>query len=220
MRIIHFIAALLFCLAVTAQVSEAFNYQGLLLNAGGNGIENKIVDFQISIYDAPSGLLYYTELQTVETHENGIFNFIIGEGTLVEGGLDEIDWFYSVPYIEVSYDLERDGSFISLGLQEFNAMPFCFYSKYISCLKGIDGEDGAVGPQGSSGPQGAQGAQGPQGATGQAGPSGISGLPILPLLSAPPANPAEGTIYMDNGNNRADQTPGLRYYDGSFWEDL
>ena len=221
MKKLNFIIAFLICHTIYGQVATGFNYQGLMLNASGNGVENKNVDFQVSIYaDGGGQILYYQEHQNVTTDENGIFNFVIGEGAPIAGALTDIDWLASVPSIEVSYDLNGNEEFQSLGFQEFNAIPFAFYSKYISCLPGLDGEQGPQGAQGAQGPQGPSGPQGNTGPQGATGVQGAPGIPVLPLLSTPPANSVEGTIYMDNGNNRQDQLPGFRYYNGTSWEDL
>lgn len=72
--------------------------------------------------------------------------------------------------------------------------------------------------------QGAEGAQGPQGAQGPTGPAGQTGLPgpapSYAMTSSAPNNPSAGAMYLDDGSNRADGTPGFRRWDGSNWTDL
>lgn len=204
---------------VSAQVSTAFNYQGLLLNAANNGVDGKIVDFVISINDGAQ-TTYYSEAQEVTTDENGIFNFVIGSGTPLSGNISDIDWLASVPFINIVYDLKDGNGEKDLGNNLFTAVPFALYSKYIYCLPGLQGERGLPGPQGNPGPQGPQGATGAQGATGWQGPEGWPGSPNMPLLDLAPDNAVEGTVYLDDGTNTGDGAPGFRYYDGAAWINL
>ena len=73
------------------------------------------------------------------------------------------------------------------------------------------------GPQGLTGISGPQGPQGPQGTQGL---PGLAGPQSLIMRSTPLTNPDLNDIYLDDGTNRADGTPGFRYYDGSNWIDL
>ena len=218
MKKLIFILTLLSTQFLAGQVPSAFSYQGLLVDNQGNGIINKDVTLNV-IISADINLTnnYYTEVHDVKTNDNGMITLNIGEGTPLQGAVSDIDWLLSVPYISINYDLNDGSGEQSLGTSQFNAVPFCFSSKYIICQDGPPGSTGAIGPQGS------QGLQGPSGLTGQAGlpgPQGPPGDAILPLLDTPPITAIEGTIYMDNGTNRSDALPGFRYFDGNNWIDL
>ena len=76
------------------------------------------------------------------------------------------------------------------------------------------GPDGPQGPEGDIGPPGEIGDQGAPGATGQ------DGIGLLMMDNIPPSGWFITPIYLDNGTNRADGLPGLRYLNGSDWIDL
>jgi len=202
--------------AVIAQTPDAFSYQGLLLNPDGYAIENKNVEFVISIND-DNGSSYYQEVQEITTDQNGVFNFIIGEGDALSGSMGSIDWLSSIPFISIDYDLLEGEGTQSLGNTRFNSVPFCFHSRYVVCQDGVAGLPGAPGAEG---PSGATGPTGATGATGPAGPAGVSGLPIMEIRSDVPDSFLEGTVYLDDGTNTEDGTPGFRYYDGTDWIQL
>jgi len=200
-----------------AQTPSAFSYQGMLLNEDGYGIDNKTADFIITISETNSSVnIYYQELQEVTTDQNGVFNINIGEGTSLQGTMDDVDWLASVPFIEVEYDLSDGQGSQSLGYTQFNSVPFCFHSKYVVCQQGPQGFPGQNGPAGPVGPVGppAPSGQSPQGA------QGPPGLPITEMLNATPAGSVEGTVYLDDGTNTEDGTPGFRYFDGTEWIQL
>lgn len=87
---------------------------------------------------------------------------------------------------------------------------------------GPEGPKGpSIGPQGPTGPAGIQGRAGATGLMGEMGMAGESGIPELSYRSVPP-HPDNERIYMDNGVNREDGIPGIRFYDFNLnrWVDL
>lgn len=113
-------------------------------------------------------------------------------------------------------------------------------------LVGPQGPEGPKGPQGPTGeptmnvgPQGPMGIQGPGGGpigpVGPAGFAGLAGTPGLPgaiglkgisfvdfaeMTNVVPTPSEDLNLYIDDGTNRADNKPGIRFYDGTSWIDL
>ena len=89
---------------------------------------------------------------------------------------------------------------------------------------GPEGPQGPPGPGG--GPQGPIGPAGPAGLAGSAGQQGAAGLPgssfadYAEMTNVVPTPSSELNLYVDDGTNRADGKPGLRYYNGTTWIDL
>ncbi len=87
---------------------------------------------------------------------------------------------------------------------------------------GVQGPKGpSIGREGPQGPPGVQGKAGATGAPGPTGPQGEAGIPKLSYRSVPPS-PFNERIYIDNGVNRVDGKPGIRFYDYNLsrWVDL
>lgn len=217
MKIFKIIIFFLLTQSIFGQVSSTFSYQGYLINNEGQAIKNSQVEFVISISkDDQNSEVYYNEVKDINTSDDGIFNLIVGEGIPVTGAFNDIDWLGGVPYITIEYDLNNGQGLQSLGTTRFNAVPFCFSSKYVVCQAGADGVQGPQGEQGERGQPGIAGWS----QDGRDGIDGVNGRPMLPLLNTPPTSQQEGTVYMDNGTNRTDGMPGFRYFDGSVWIDL
>jgi len=92
---------------------------------------------------------------------------------------------------------------------------------------GVEGPPGPQGPPGPPsfiiGPKGPLGETGPigiQGPEGAMGPQGLQGEFRQPMLSNPNSSPSANSIYLDDGTNREDGTPGFRIWDGNEWIDL
>ncbi len=202
-----------------AQSNEAFSFQGIILDDNSNPSSNQNIEMTSSIADNSSGQnIIYSEVHNIVTNDKGLFDIAIGSGVAITGAFADIDWLSYVPYIQITYKLNDGAEDITLEWTKFKSVPFCFSSKYIVCSDGVDGMQGATGPQG---PQGPTGPQGLTGVPSTDATNGANGIPVLPLLNIPPTtNIQEGSIYMDNGDNREDTAPGFRYYDGASWIDL
>jgi len=217
-KIIYVLIIGSFLTHLQAQSNEAFSFQGIILDNNGNPKGNQMIEMTSQIADSSNGQnIIYSEVHDIVTNDKGLFDIAIGNGVAIDGEFADIDWLSYIPYIQVTYNLNDGADGITLGWTKFKSVPFCFSSKYIVCS---DGVDGLPGPQGEQGPQGPQGPQGEQGFP-ISGQNGVNGIPVLPLLNTPPTtNIQEGSIYMDNGDNREDIAPGFRYYDGAGWIDL
>jgi len=204
-----------------AQSSDDFHYQGWLVDADGKEIANKEVTIYASITEDVNGSnTYMSETHEIVTDKKGTFNIIIGRGNTTSGNASDIPWLSGIPFIGIEYDLQNGEGIKTIGYQKFNVVPFCLYAKHTICQDGLDGLPGQTGATGATGPIGPiapTGATGPQGQDGEEGPAG---LPILEMSDISPSIAEEGQIYLDNGNNREDGSPGFRYYNGSSWIDL
>ena len=219
MKLIIYILFIVLTNSVSAQTG--FNYQGVLVDADGNGMAKRSAEFVFSISKNEDGNgLYYSESHILLTDENGMFNFVIGLGVAIQGDFSNVDWLASVPYIHIQYDINDGIGLRFLGSSQFNTVPFCFSSQLIVCQQGFPGIDGVQGPQGPRGPEGPPGPHGQPGPKGNAGPPGVTGLPVVPILSVEPSIPEIHQVYMDDGSNTENGEAGFRYYDGSSWIDL
>lgn len=92
---------------------------------------------------------------------------------------------------------------------------------------GVPGPPGPQGPPGPPsniigdiGPPGIAGIPGPIGPNGAFGPQGLAGLPVVEMTNLEPINPNVNDIYLDDGTNREDGTPGFRIFNGINWLDF
>lgn len=217
MKFIKILSILLMTQLAYGQFSQGMTYQGYLINGDGQGIAHKNVVINITVNG--NGTNYYSEEHTTLTDGKGVFSILIGDGSVTAGSMSDIDWLVSVPRLVIDYDLLDGKGIRSLGATQFQAVPFCFYSKSVACKDGGNGLPGPPGAQGPRGPVGAWGASGPQGQQGPPGEDGAPGQTITPIRSSAPSA-VVGTVYVDDGTSRADGQPGFRYYDGLNWIDL
>ncbi|MDW3211827.1 MAG: hypothetical protein R8N23_18300 [Reichenbachiella sp.] len=162
-----------------AQSPQAFKYQAVARDNAGNALNNRTVNFKISIRESSvSGNISYSETHLVTTSGNGLVQFEIGNGKILSGSFDEISWGDFNHFVEIGIDLDGGVNFISLGTSQLLSTPYALYAENSgSSIPGPVGPAGPKGEAGPIGPQGFAGSDGEDGAQGPAGPAGEQGIP-------------------------------------------
>ncbi|MFM1828891.1 MAG: hypothetical protein RL624_1132 [Bacteroidota bacterium] len=184
-KVLSLYILLLCCaLSVYAQLPNKFNYQGVVRNASGIPVSNQAVQLRISILDASAtGTLLYQEKHSVTTNQFGLYNVVIGAGTVLTGTFVSINWGFQDKYIKTEISTNNGLTFSNLGTSQLLAVPYAMFAGSTNTPgptgpqgpQGIQGVAGSTGPQGPQGPIGLTGPAGPQGPQGVAGPAGANG---------------------------------------------
>ncbi len=201
-----YLSLLTFILSVTfllGQAPQGINYQAVVRNANGTTVNNTAVGIQLRILQgSTTGIALYVEKFTPTTTNIGLVNFVIGQGTVIAGAFNTIDWGNGPYFIETGVDISGGTNYTVIGTQQFMSVPYALYAEN----SGTPGPQGSTGPQGPAGtngnnglsayevwlslgnvgsesdfiasltgPTGATGATGPQGPIGLTGPTGATG---------------------------------------------
>jgi len=159
------------CIITFAQVPQGFNYQAVARNSSGVALVSQPIGLQISLRQTTAlGTIVYTETHAVTSNNVGIVNLVVGNGTVVTGTFNTIDWSAGPYFIEVSMDVTGGTSYSLMGTQQLMSVPYALYA-----ANGTPGATGATGPTGADGIAGATGATGNNGAVGATGSIGLTG---------------------------------------------
>ncbi len=166
------IACLLFITRLSAQIPQAFNYQAVVRNTSGQIVGNQTVNFRTTIRQGGiSGNIVYQETHLDTTNEFGLSAFAIGNGTIVVGNFNLINWALGNYYLQIELDATGGNNFTDMGAQQLLSVPYALYAK----SSGSGGGSGHTGPTGATGADGITGNTGPTGATGNTGVTGVTG---------------------------------------------
>ena len=128
-----------------AQAPQGIRYQSQVFDDQGQIVASQTIAFEISILQGgASGSVAYTETHTVSTNENGITEFVIGEGTSTVGTFSEIDWSLGSYFVRTSIDLTGSSSFTVLSSSELLSVPYALYAESINPVVTGVGNDGDV----------------------------------------------------------------------------
>lgn len=217
---------ILYCaLWVVAQSPSGITYQGFALDEQGNPLVNTAIGIQIAVLSGTAdGEETYKEEHQLNTTDNGIFNLTIGRGTSLMGEFVNIDWENDRHFLSIELSENANAPYRKIGTVELLAVPYTLYASKTRAgekgEKGLKGPTGEKGEIGDPGPIGGKGASGPMGSSGATAATGPQGPSTIVMLDTPPNDAIEGTIYLDNGSNRKNNQPGLRYFTGTEWLDF
>lgn len=113
-----------------AQIPKMMNYQGVARTADGKVLQSQAIDLRISIIGSDDiNRPVYTETQSIETNNFGLFSLKIGNGEVVYGGMDEVDWSKGEFFIATEMDASGSGDFVFMGTSELLSVPYAFYAE-------------------------------------------------------------------------------------------
>ena len=144
------LALLLTATTLYAQTPQKFSYQGVIRNAEGEIIDNKIIRNRISILQGSiDGTSIYVETHTPMTNENGLFTIEIGGGTVEFGSFTDIDWASGPFFIKTETDPTGGSDYTISGTNQLLSVPYALYAETAG-----NSEEGPQGPEGPEGPEG------------------------------------------------------------------
>jgi hypothetical protein len=147
-KLYFIILAVLFAASIQAQAPHRFNYQGVVRNASGSPLVNQAVGLRITIQDAAETALFQ-ETHSVTTNAFGLYNVVVGTGTIVSGSPTAINWLRGGRYIKVEMDPAGGTSYVAVGSpNQLNSVPYAMGTNSVQSSN--SGGAGLVGNSASS----------------------------------------------------------------------
>ena len=139
--------------AQTTQTNKGINFQGIARDNNGYILANKSVNIRISIKaDTLSSKIEYQEITPITTSVLGLFTIVVGayqtNKIVAVGPFENINWSKAEKYLQIEIDTVGDLSFIYMGIQKINYVPYSFYADNV----GAQNINGVIGiSQGGTG---------------------------------------------------------------------
>ncbi len=119
---------LILATGINAQyVPLGINYQAIARDNSGLELKNK--NLNIKIFILAEGIVEYAETHSVRTDPFGLFQLTIGQGSFLEGEVNEfidINWGLNSHFLRVEVDFGE--GYISMGTMPFLAVPYALYA--------------------------------------------------------------------------------------------
>ncbi|MFA9205575.1 MAG: hypothetical protein ACEQR6_02740 [Burkholderiaceae bacterium] len=129
-----------------AQTNKGINFQGIARDNNGYILANKSINIRISIKaDTSSSKSEYQEITPITTNVLGLFTIMVGatenNKIITAGPFENINWSKAEKYLQIEIDTVGDLSFIYMGTQKINYVPFSFYADNVGAqnINGIIG---------------------------------------------------------------------------------
>ena len=93
-----------------SQAPEGINYQAVMRKSNGMVLVNQQMSFEIHLMQGDvNGPLSYSENFISSTNGQGVVNFIIGSGTVIQGDFALIDWGNGPYFLKLFVDYDASG---------------------------------------------------------------------------------------------------------------
>jgi hypothetical protein len=110
---------------VTAQAPQRINFQGIARNTNGTAMVNRTLGLRLSVLTGSSaGAAQYIETHTVTTNAYGLYNLLIGGGTVVSGTMGSITWGTATKFIKVEIDPNGGTAYSATTTTQFVSVPY------------------------------------------------------------------------------------------------
>ena len=112
-----------------AQDTKTFNYQAVIRDANSELLQNQNIQILASIVKgSQTGNVIYSESHIVATNNFGVINLKIGEGNIVNGIFNDIDWGIDNYYLKIAADVSGGTDYVELGTVELMSVPYANYA--------------------------------------------------------------------------------------------
>lgn len=125
-NILLFLLSLIF--AVIANAQQGINYKAIINDANGKILANTAITVQFTILQNGTTSVY-SETHTPTTDANGIIIVDIGEGTVINGDFNAIDWGSDPHYLNT--DIDKGEGLVDMGTTEFKTVPYALHAKTV-----------------------------------------------------------------------------------------
>ena len=114
----------------SAQSPGSFTYQAVIRDNSGTPIAETEIAIRISLLQGtPSGSLSYMETHNIQTNKYGLVNLYIGDGTVISGNINDINWATGPYFIKVEIDLSGGSNYTEISTSQILSVPYALYAK-------------------------------------------------------------------------------------------
>ncbi|MEL7341745.1 MAG: hypothetical protein AAGM67_14790, partial [Bacteroidota bacterium] len=125
-----------------AQSPEAFKYQAVIRDANNAPLAWQSVRIRISILESSAtGSVVYQEFHAPTTSAIGLVSLNIGEGTVLSGSFDAINFELYDHYLQVEVDETGGTNYFALGTSKLLSVPYALFSDIAGTALDVDDAD-------------------------------------------------------------------------------
>jgi hypothetical protein len=112
-----------------AQVPPGISHQAVIRNTANELIINSPVGIKVSIlHGSAIGPVVYTEIHTTTSNANGLISFVIGQGSVVNGTFEEIEWASGPFFLKTEVDPEGGTDYSISGISQLQSVPYALHA--------------------------------------------------------------------------------------------
>ena len=128
-KLIFLLNISLLTITAFAQAPSKMSYQAVVRGAANEILVNAVVGIQISILQgSAAGTAVYVETHSPTTNDNGLISLEIGNGAVVSGDINTIDWSVGPYFIKTETDPAGGTNYTITGGSELVSVPYALHA--------------------------------------------------------------------------------------------
>jgi hypothetical protein len=141
MKLYFLLTFLVLPLFLIAQVPAGIQYQAVVRDGNGDPMLNTAVQFRFTIENNAGSQTYYSERHSLSSNALGGISLVIGDGTVISGNFNNIDWAGGDVRVRVEMDPAGGQNFSPFGMTSFQSVPYAIYAEKAHSLEDSNGDD-------------------------------------------------------------------------------
>ncbi len=131
------LANMLMITSIISQAPAKMSYQAVIRDNSDNLITEQEIGVQISILQGSEvGTAVFVETHTATTNKNGLVTLMIGDGTVQQGELENIDWQDGPYVIKTETDVDGGTNYTITSSSMLQSVPYAMHSTTAEILTG------------------------------------------------------------------------------------
>ena len=131
-------------MGLTAQAPVGFNFQAVARGIDNDILAEQTIAVRVSLLrGSDNGPASYTERHEVRTSEYGVFDLAVGNGEIISGSFDAVEWGAASYYLKIDLDPNGGSRYVNMGATQLLSVPYALYAN--SAGNGGDSGQGGDG---------------------------------------------------------------------------
>lgn len=116
----------------SAQVPQAFDFQGVARDASGNVLSTQSLTVRLSVHGgSANGPVAYSEQHAVTTNAFGLFSVAVGQGSMLQGTFSTVAWSSAPHFLHV--EMDAGNGFLDMGTTQLLSVPYALHAGGVDC---------------------------------------------------------------------------------------
>ena len=128
-KIYTLLSAVLVSASLWAQAPQSFSYQAVVRGANNALVIDKVVGMKVSILQgSENGTVVYSESHSSKSNSNGLVSVAIGNGNVLSGVFNKIDWSNGIYFIKTETDPFGGTAYALSSVSQLLSVPYALVS--------------------------------------------------------------------------------------------
>jgi hypothetical protein len=132
MKRILLLSLIIICanLSFAQYLPKGMNYQAVARDGQGKVMANSTITLRISLIGmkASDQKVHYVEIHRVTTNEFGVFNVVVGNGSVFQGSFFKIPWSSEEIWMAIDVKSDQDADYTPIVNSKLLAVPYAFHA--------------------------------------------------------------------------------------------